>query len=209
MNLRYFGHSCFLLTSDDKTRILCDPYGDIGYPLPAVDCDAVTVSHAHYDHANLGGVPCQSVLPPQGGKVGGITVRAEPSFHDEAGGAKRGGNIIYFFEADGVCVAHLGDLGEPVGEKRLASLRGADVLLIPVGGNYTIDAKTAAAYVDALRPAYVIPMHYKTAKLKIDIEGVEPFLRSVSCYPIRRVGSEFRPDRTHGGTQIIVMERAQ
>lgn len=209
MNLTYFGHSCFLLTDEGGTRILTDPYGDIGYALPHIRCDAVTVSHGHYDHANVGAVDCGRVITGGSCTVGAISVTSAASFHDDAEGRKRGANTIFAFEADGVRVVHLGDLGEPVSEARLSSIGRADALLIPVGGRYTIDGETAAEYVRRLAPAVVIPMHYKTKDLQIDIASEEQFLRAAAL-PVRRIGSEYRIEKGNGreATQIIRMEKA-
>ncbi len=205
MNLRYLGHSCFLITAKDGTRVLTDPYGDIGYSLPHIRCDAVTVSHSHYDHANVHAVECDRVITGGACTVGGIKISSARSFHDDVRGAKRGINTIFFFEADGVCLAHLGDLGEGIHEELLSVLRRADVILIPVGGNYTIDGKAAAAYVNALGPSYAVPMHFKTDDLNIDIGGAEEFLRAVK-YPVQTAKSGVELAATHQ-TQIILMEK--
>ncbi len=208
MKIRYLGHSCFMLVSQAGTAVVTDPYGDIGYPLPHVHADAVTVSHGHYDHANVAGVDAAAVFCRAGEfAVGDFRIRAIPSDHDDAGGRLRGKNLIFTFQADGVTVTHLGDLGEPFSEARARTIPQSDALLIPVGGRYTIDALTAAQYIGRLRPAAVIPMHYKTEDLNIDIAGPDAFLGALAGkYPVEAVQGAYTPA---GGenTKIIILQR--
>ena len=164
MKIRYLGHSCFMLTESTGTTIVTDPYGAIGYKMPSVKADAVTVSHGHYDHNNVGAVKGSPVIFDEEGtyEIGGVDVTAIKSYHDDENGERRGDNLIFKFRMDGLEICHLGDLGEECSSALIEMLLPVHVLLIPVGGNYTIDAEQAKEYVDRIMPAIVIPMHYKT-----------------------------------------------
>lgn len=214
MKIQYLGHSSFLLTSKKGTKIVTDPYGEVGFSMPCIEADAVTVSHRHYDHCNVGAVSAPLMLSEAGEySVADISVSAVERFHDEAHGAKRGKNLIFRFLIDGLRVCHLGDLGEPCSPGTVQAIGPADVLLIPVGGNYTIDARTAKEYVGLVKPSVVIPMHYKTAGLTIDISSADGFLglfTSEKDVQIVRGGNSVTLSRSDLGsskTKILVLER--
>jgi len=184
MKIQLLGHACFLLTANDGTRIVTDPYepggfgGAVGYGELGVSAEGVTVSHGHADHAcveAVGGSPTV-IDTPAGGEVGTVRMRGVETSHDASGGGERGGNIVFLIEADGLRVAHLGDLGHPLTVDQVREIGPVDVLLVPVGGFYTIDATTAAAVADALGAKVIIPMHYKTEKLGFDIAPVREFI---------------------------------
>lgn len=177
MKIEYLGHSCFLIISRSGLRIVCDPYNGIGYEMPKVQADIVTVSHHHYDHdyvAGVGGDPAV-IDSPCDKTVGDVKISAVKSFHDDAGGRLRGSNLIFTFTSDGISVCHMGDLGEKFSRGLIEKLAPVDVLLIPVGGNYTIDAAEALKYTEAIAPRIVIPMHYSQGG-NIDIDGVRKFM---------------------------------
>jgi L-ascorbate metabolism protein UlaG (beta-lactamase superfamily) len=181
MKIKYLGHSAFVITSAAGLRIVTDPYtpgsgleyGDITEP-----ADVVTVSHGHRDHNNVAAVRGNPTAVSRAGRaaVKGIEFNGVSSAHDEVGGKMRGGNIIFCFEVDGVRVCHLGDLGHRLDDRQIEEIGCVDVLLIPVGGHYTIDAVAATDVCSQLKPALVIPMHYKTAKGLPEIAGVDAFL---------------------------------
>lgn len=213
MKIEYLGHSCFVLESDGGTRIVTDPYGDVGYRMPAVRADGVTVSHSHYDHCNVsavGGAP-RIVREAGTGRIGDVSYTAVKSYHDDAKGRKRGENLIFRFEADGISVCHLGDIGEPDPADVFRRVGRADILLLPVGGNYTVDAPAAFAYLTAFSPFAAIPMHYRTPSLNIDIAGPEEFLSLCARNGKRMesIGSVYVPAREtfSENTKIILMER--
>ena len=178
MKIEYLGHSCFKLTESTGTSIVCDPYSDeIGYAMRKVSADAVTVSHGHYDHnavQNVDGAPLL-IDGGQNNGLAGVEINSIKSFHDTSRGKKRGENTIFKFRMDGIDVCHLGDLGEKCSSDLIETLLPVDVLLIPVGGTYTIDAEMAKEYVDRIMPDIVIPMHYRTRDCKLDIDRVEEF----------------------------------
>ena len=215
MKIRYLGHSCFLLTESTGTRILTDPYGDVGFKLPRVEADVVSISHGHYDHNNVKGVGGDPIVLDKEGQyeVGGVEIIAVKSYHDNANGGERGENLIFKFRLDGIEVCHLGDLGEECSSSLIEMLLPVHVLLIPVGGNYTIDAEQAKEYVDRIMPAIVIPMHYKTKGLNIDVDKVDEFIDKFESDDVEELEDSeielFRDDITEDSTKIIVMERAK
>lgn len=178
MKIQYLGHSSFLLASSDGLTIVTDPYSpEVGFRMPEIEADVVTVSHHHFDHdyvKAVGGNP--RVIDGAGSyDVKGVHIEGVSSFHDEVGGKKRGANTIFKFSMDGMTVCHFGDIGEPYSKELIEKIRPADVILIPVGGNYTINAKTAKDYVNGVDPKVVIPMHYRVKGGKIDIGNLEQF----------------------------------
>ena len=166
MLIIHHAHSEFLLETAEGFRILTDPFDDhVGYPMHQVACDAVTVSHGHGDHSYLAKAQGYQAVADHAGRITlamDVAVNAIPCFHDDVQGAKRGPNLISVIEADGLRVAHFGDLG--AWDETLAEqLMGIDIALVPVGGFYTIDADSAARLMARIRPRIVIPMHYSTA----------------------------------------------
>lgn len=178
MRIKWLGHSCFKISSKSGIRIVTDPFDDnLGYRIPSVETDIVTVSHGHYDH-NF--VDCLNgdfeVIDKVGDfNVKGIPIRGIHTFHDEEEGAKRGNNIVYTYTVDDIKICHLGDLGHLLTPSQLGMIGDVDVLLIPVGGVYTIAAEQAAEVIKQLKPAVVVPMHYKTKALRVNVEPVEAF----------------------------------
>lgn len=179
MQITWYGHSCFLLTSESGYSILTDPCDpETGYELDNLVCDAVTVSHEHHDHNCLAIVAGEPTIIRTAGEhlAGDIHVTGFANYHDDAKGAKRGDNILFLYQIDGLKVLHLGDLGHMLSEEAIRSIGDVDVLLAPIGGVYTINAKSATELADKLHAKVLIPMHYKTPALHFDIEGLEPLL---------------------------------
>lgn len=216
MKIKYLGHSCFLLTESTGTCVVCDPYDDsIGYELPAVKADAVTISHHHYDHDCLKKITGNPVVLDKetGYELDGVKINAIKSYHDDCMGAKRGENIIFKFRMDGLEICHLGDLGEECSSALIEMILPVNVLMIPVGGNYTIDAKMAKEYVDRIMPDIVIPMHFRAKDCKLDIDKVDDFIDEFSGNDVLicEEGDEIeisREDLDGEHTTIIIMEKA-
>ncbi len=167
------------------------------------------MSHDHFDHNNVAAVPGNPQVVRGTAKVKGMEFKGISTYHDDAGGSQRGNNIIFCFEVDGIRVCHLGDLGHPLSDKQVAEVGSVDVLLIPVGGYYTIDANVATAVCNQLQPKVVIPMHYKTGKCDFPIAGVEQFLQGKK--EVRRLDAsevEFKSGELPPTTQIIVLKPA-
>lgn len=189
MYITWIGHSCFKIqdkTGTDGITVTTDPFDKkIGIKPPNYESDIVLVSHDHYDHNNTGALRGKPFVIDTAGEydVKGVLVHGVESFHDDKGGKERGSNIIYRIEIDDISVSHLGDLCHVLDNKQLDLLVGTDILLIPVGGKYTLDAKKAVEVVSQVEPRIVIPMHYKTPGLKIDIDGVEKFVKEMGIKP--------------------------
>ena len=200
MLLYWNGHSEFLLESADGYRVLTDPFDDhVGYPMRRVKADAVTVSHGHGDHSYTAKVTGQPMILTQPGTTfltPDVTVSSVSAYHDDAEGTKRGNTLLTVIEMDGLRIAHLGDLGSPLDQDQAEFLKDVDILLVPVGGYYTIDARQAAETVRAIRPKVVIPMHYKTRyNAGWPISTVDPFWEALGVpapvpVPLLRVTRE-------------------
>lgn len=170
MTITWLGHACFVLESGGY-RILLDPFKDVpGLPNTAALVHAVYCSHGHFDHAYTDHV---TVLE---GVKNPFKLREVASFHDDQGGAVRGNNTIRAFTAEGITVVHLGDLGHQLSAKQVEKIGKCDILLLPIGGTYTLDPMQAKAVVYALQPTVVIPMHYHKEEMGFEVlRTVEEF----------------------------------
>ncbi|MEK7633826.1 MAG: MBL fold metallo-hydrolase [Patescibacteria group bacterium] len=168
MEIKYLGHSSFLIKTK-TAKIVTDPYDQemVGIKFPKTEADIVTVSHHHLDHdrANLVmGAPLIIDMPGEFEKMS-VRIFGFQSFHDKTGGSERGENILYKFESEGISVLHCGDLGVIPEESFLELIGEVDILMVPVGGFYTIDSEEAVQLVKKVEPSVVIPMHYNHPKL--------------------------------------------
>lgn len=180
MKLQWLGHSCFAVTLNDGRVIVTDPYDDtVGYPPLRVRADLVLSSHNHFDHncfAAVAGEP-EIISRPGVYARSGVTITGVHSFHDDARGAKRGENVIFAVEADGVKLAHLGDLGHlPDTPEQRALLQGVDALLIPIGGTFTITTPEALRLIETYKPRCAVAMHFKNRYCQFPITDCEDFV---------------------------------
>ncbi|MBI2057877.1 MAG: MBL fold metallo-hydrolase [Candidatus Yanofskybacteria bacterium] len=186
MTLSWFGHSCFRLEGKDIS-LLIDPFSkEIGLKPPRIKDQIVLVTHDHYDHANIEGAESETMIIKNPGEyeVKGVYINGISSFHDNSNGTQRGLNTIYCIKFDDITFCHLGDLGQEVLDEKQTDLIGnVDVLMVPVGGKYTIGSKEAVKVVGQIEPKIIIPMHYKTPELNIDIESADKFLKEVGLVP--------------------------
>ncbi len=208
IEIEYLGHSCFRIKAPEG-RFVTDPFfEDIGYELPKVRADYVTISHGHYDHCNAMAVKdAEEVFADPYEFLDG-TVVGKTCYHDGEQGDLRGENVMFRFALDGKVLCHMGDVGEKVNEDLLSFLQGTDVLLIPVGGVYTITAQEAKAYVDAVRPKLVIPMHYNDEKSNIRLDSAEDFIRLFPQENVTFAEGKFEIDSLpEGGPHLLVLKR--
>jgi len=186
MTITWFGHSCFRIESKEGS-VLIDPFSkDIGLKPPRVKDDLILVTHDHYDHNNVEGAPPQAMVITGPGEYEkqGIYVRGILSYHDKVEGKERGFNTIYVIKAEDMVICHMGDFGQAeFWGNQLDDIGDVDILMLPVGGKYTIDYKEAVETVGKIGPKIVIPMHYKIKDLRIDIDGVDKFIKELGLTP--------------------------
>lgn len=185
MQISYLGHSSFRLKTK-SAQVITDPFSaEIGFKMPKVEADIVTISHGHFDHNCLDSVKGEPFVMSGAGEyeIKEVSVLGTTSFHDLKKGEERGENTIYTISAEELTVCHLGDLGHVLTSKKVEEIGEVDVLLIPVGGEFTIGPKRAVEVVRQLEPKLVVPMHYKTKrhdpKKFAKILPVDDFLKQI------------------------------
>jgi L-ascorbate metabolism protein UlaG (beta-lactamase superfamily) len=201
MVIEWLGHSCFKITLKSGLKILLDPYSaEVGYATQDVEVDIVTISHGHDDHNDLSYVKGDYTLVNTPGvhTFGELTIEGFETWHDHSHGAHRGKNIVYKFSVRGINVCHMGDIGCIPDEDLFGKLCGTDILMIPVGGNFTIDAHEALSICERIEPNIIIPMHFKTPDSRLDIAPLHEFLEAV--------GREY--DVSHHGQCYLNIDKA-
>jgi len=210
MQITWYGHSCFRLRSR-KGTVVTDPYGNgLGYDLPRLRADIVTVSHKHPDHDNVKAVKGKPMIinGPGEYEIKGIFVIGIPTSQGDGQGGPKSRNTMYLFNLGGVTVCHLGDLVRVPTQWEVEELSDVDVLLIPVGGGNAIGAAKASEVISLLEPKVVIPMHYGTEAVKgLKLQPVDHFLKEMG---IKEIAPQDTVKLTKGGlpseTQVIVMK---
>jgi len=183
MVITWYGQSCFKIQSGDLV-IVVDPFSkDIGLTPPRFRADIALVTHAHHDHNNLDSVSGEpfTITAPGEYEVKGAYIHGIETFHDNKKGKERGLNTIYMIEVEGIRLLHMGDYGEDSDKdaRFLEEAGEVDILLVPVGGTYTIDGESAARLTKDVEPRFVIPMHYKISGLKISLADNSQFLKEM------------------------------
>lgn len=185
MQIFWKGHSCFQVLVNrgkgEQVKIVIDPFSEeIGLKIPKMEADILLISHSHRDHNNKKAILGNPFLVENPGEYEAKEVYIEgiPSWHDQKEGQEKGENTIYTIEAEEIKICHLGDFGQKkLTDEQLEKIGDIDVLMIPVGGNYTISAKEAIEIMAQIEPKITIPMHYSIPKLKIKLDGLEKFLK--------------------------------
>ena len=180
MDITWYGQSCFRIKGK-KATVVIDPFDPkaTGLRLPKMSAGILLVTHQHPDHNNIADVKESPFVIQASGEyeVNGVDVVGVPTYHDNEKGAKRGKNVVYNLTLDGISLVHLGDLGHLIDEETKERIGRVDILMVPVGGTYTIDAHQALKVVDMLEPRLIIPMHYKLAHLAYDLAPVDDFTK--------------------------------
>jgi len=181
MKVKWLGHASFLISSDSGLKIITDPYpqgSGLSYAPVNEPADIVTMSHDHFDHNNVESIPGNPELITGNGtkNVKGIQFKGIATHHDESQGKDRGTNTIFCFSVDEIKLCHLGDLGHRLSKEQIVEVGDVDILFIPIGGVYTIDAKMASPVIDDLKPRVAIPMHCKTPKCDWPLNTIEDFI---------------------------------
>ena len=184
MLIKWNGHASFTIRLKNGLTIVTDPFDpSVGYECPTDCADIVTVSHGHSDHSYTQSLTGPKRIIDKAGEYAfdGVSVSAMRSFHDAERGAKRGENLLVKIQAEGKTVVHLGDLGHEPDASQLAFIADADVMMIPIGGYFTIDTDTALDIVKKARPRKVIPMHYKTPAINFPISDEKAFAKALDA----------------------------
>lgn len=187
MQIIWRGQSCFqILTSqgkDTQISLVIDPFGNsLGLRVPEFSADIALITHDHDDHNNLGAVKGNPFIIDGPGEyeIKGVYIQGIPAFHDKNFGKEKGRVTIYTIESEEMRICHMGDFGQKeLFSEQLEDIGEVDVLLIPIGGNYTIGSQEASKIISQIEPKIVVPMHYSLPKLKIKLEGVEKFLKAM------------------------------
>jgi L-ascorbate metabolism protein UlaG (beta-lactamase superfamily) len=215
MEIKYLGHSSFYIKGKNAS-IVTDPYDSeiTGFKFPKhIETDIVTVSHDHSDHNAITNIEGSPFVVHGAGEyeIKGISIVGIKSFHDNKKGSERGANIIYHIEIDGLALVHLGDLGHDLSSTDVDLINGADILFIPVGGVYTINAQEADTIISEIEPSIVIPMHYKTSNLNdksfSGLSDLSVFLKEIgkeSVVPQSKL--VITKDKLPPDMQVIVLE---
>ncbi len=219
MKIQWLGHAAFLIVTEDGTRIITDPYesgsynGALGYDPIQMAADVVTVSHEqHEDHNYTRAVQGDPIIITGLARktIGGIEIRRVHAFHDNSQGKERGDNYISIIKADGLSICHMGDLGHLLDRDQINDIGRPDVLLIPIGGIYTIGPEEAAETINQLDPRIVIPMHYKTSKCGFPLATVEEFLEGKERVKQSADSTlEIQSDSVPQATEIVVLAHAR
>lgn len=216
MNIFWHGQSCFqIITSRGKNNvvnIVIDPFSeDMGLRVPKLEAEILLVTHQHQDHNNIKAVSGNPFLIEGPGEyeVKNVAIQGVTSFHDNSEGKDRGENTIYKIEAEDIKLCHLGDLGQKeLTAEQLDKIGDVDILLIPIGGNFTISAKEAQKIMAQLEPKITIPMHYALPKLKIKLDSLDNFLKSLGIKklePLKKLAIK-KDDISPEEAKIIVLE---
>lgn len=214
MKVKWYGHSAFKLEVQGL-RIIIDPYesgayGGLSYGKIEDEADIVLTSHDHADHGYTKDIKGKfEVIKKEGERqIKGVNIKAIPSYHDSKKGKERGNNLIFVIEAEGLRIAHMGDLGHVLDEELAKKIGTVDVLFIPVGGFYTIDAKEADKVVEQIDPKIVIPMHYKTEKCNFPISSVDEFLKGKDYERLEVSEWEVKKENLPQKRKIVVLKHA-
>ena len=187
MNITWKGQSCFQITSsqgkDGHVNIVIDPFDEeTGLRVPKLEADLLLVTHQHKDHNNVKAVSGNPFLVEGPGEyeVKEVSIQGIQSFHDSSQGKERGSNTIYVMETEDIRICHLGDLGQKeLTSEQVEQIGDIDILMIPVGGNFTIESKEAVKIMSQIEPSIIIPMHYAIPKLKMKLNGLDKFLKTM------------------------------
>lgn len=210
MDITWFGHSCFRIKGKDATLVTDPISSELGYPEAGLEADIVTLSHRHPGHdnaASVGNGP-RVVGGPGEYEIRDVFILGMGTFHDSSQGEERGKNTVYLIELDDIRVCHLGDLGHALSPQQVEELGNVDVVMVPVGGVSTIDAKTAREVVLVLGAKIVIPMHYQT-EVSSWLEPVNPFLKEMGVTePVLQAKFAITRSAVPPETQVVLLEQS-
>jgi L-ascorbate metabolism protein UlaG (beta-lactamase superfamily) len=217
MKITYYGHSAFNIATEKGTRIIIDPYesgafnGALSYGKINDEADIVITSHSHADHSYTKNIKGKFILISKQEiyEIKDVKIKTISTYHDNSGGKERGHNLISVINAENIVLAHLGDLGHSLDYGTLQEMGKVDILLIPIGGSFTIDAALAVKVMNDIKPDITIPMHYKTAKCTFPIVPVEDFTKGQSnVHVFKESAIVIKKETLPREREIIVLQHA-
>ncbi|MGA2525431.1 MAG: MBL fold metallo-hydrolase [Smithellaceae bacterium] len=217
MKIKWYGHSAFQITTEKEIRIIIDPYesgsfsGALSYGKIEDQADIVLTSHDHADHNYTKDIKGKYNHISKAGdhKIKDIKIKAIPCFHDSLGGKKGGSNLIFVITADGLNLVHMGDIGHSLDQELLKKIGKVDILLLPVGGFFTVDAVMAQKIMNDIKPSITVPMHYKTEKCNFPITPVENFTKNQANVRILKESSVvIKKETLPKEPEIIILQHA-
>jgi L-ascorbate metabolism protein UlaG (beta-lactamase superfamily) len=217
MNLSWFGHSYFLLEFNKKgqesVKVVIDPFSqEIGLKPASLSADLLLISHNHYDHNNTAVIKGSPFVVNEPGEyeLKDVFVKAISSFHDNKEGKERGSNLIFSIFSENLRLCHLGDLGQSrLNEEQLEALGTVDILMIPVGGFYTLEPKDAKEVINQLEPKIIIPMHYALPGLKIKLGSIDDFLKIINQpkpEPLKKLKIQDKDLPAGDGFEVVLLQ---
>lgn len=209
MEITWFGHSLFRIVDSRGRIVVCDPFDEsIGYKKPKIKADVVLISHDHYDHNNARAIQGNPAVIRGLGlhRACGMEFKGILCHHDSQGGRLRGEITVFCFSMDGIRLCHLGDLGHILSKDEVREIGPVDVLFVPVGGIFTLDARGANKVTEQLNPRVVIPMHYQTRSLSFDLEPVDRFLKGRQVEGPEKSLSLTKEDLAGDGVSTVLMD---
>lgn len=212
MDIYWYGQACFKVKGKNATVVIDPYYPDfVGLKAPKdLAGDIALATHEHKDHSNLVSVegnPIQ-ITGPGEYEIKGVSIVGTHSFHDIEKGAERGENTVYSIHMDGLNIVHLGDLGHVLTQDQINNIGQCDILMVPVGGVYTIDAKVASEVVSQLEPRIIIPMHYSIDSLKFQLDPLNNFLKEMGVeLPQPQSKLSITKEKLPEETQVVVLSK--
>ncbi|MGD0523000.1 MAG: MBL fold metallo-hydrolase [Candidatus Microgenomates bacterium] len=214
MDINYLGLSSFKMKGKNAS-VVTDPFDPkvVGIKFPPIEADIVTVSHDHPDHNKIDLVKnyVQAIKGPGEYEIRGISILGFPSFHDDKKGELRGKNVVFVYEIDGLRICHLGDLGHNLSDEMVEEVGDIDILMIPVGGFYTIGPGVAAEIVRNIEPSIVMPMHYNTGELDQNafgkLEKVDAFLKEIGMTVERLPRLTIKKEELGENQKVVILDR--
>jgi L-ascorbate metabolism protein UlaG (beta-lactamase superfamily) len=186
MEIKYLGHSSFFIKTK-SAKLVTDPFNPekVGLKFPKQESDIITISHNHADHNYREGIKGEPIIFDWPGEYekNEVHITGYPSFHDKQQGAERGENVIYKIEAEKLAILHVGDLGHSLSDELIEEIGGIDILMVPVGGVYSLSAEEAVKLINEIEPSIVIPMHYNRPELDAttfgSLQTLDVFLKAM------------------------------
>ena len=216
MNIQWHGQSCFQISlqpeKNNQVRIIIDPFDEtLGLKLSSMEADILLITHHHRDHDNSKAIKGNPFLVDGPGEyeIKKIYIQGIFSFHDDSQGKQRGNNTIYTIETEEVKLCHLGDLGQKeLSASQIEKIGNVDILMIPIGGVYTIDSKGAQKIISQIEPKIIIPMHYQIPKLALKLEGLDKFLKVMGIKTAETLNKLLikKKDLSEQGLKVVVLE---